>query len=255
MTIRRTAARAVLISLALSLLPAAAGCAKFVQVQETDLLRKTEIRRIALLPFRSDLYVKFSGSGPTATTTCLYDGKVFSRHRVPEAALAEVTAIFLQRLALMGGYDFVKPGDVAALLARRHLDPKELEPPAFFGPMAEDLGVDAVLAGNVLRYEELHGSAYGASSPASVVIDVHLVDARTGKLLWAASYAETQAALTENAAGFGSFVQRGAKFLTAHELADWAAGQILDRFPAPRVAGKAAGPAPPALPALTGSPP
>jgi hypothetical protein len=247
LTIRRAAARAALISIAVSLLPAATGCAKFVQVQETDLLRKTPIRRIALLPFRSDLYVKLSGSGSTARATCLYDGKGFSRGRVHDGALAEVTAIFHQRLALKGGYDFVKPGDVAALVARRHLDPGELEPPAFFGAMAEDLGVDAVLAGNVLRYEELHGSAYGAEHPASVVLDVHLVDARTGKLLWAASYAETQATLTENAAGFGSFVQRGAKFLTAHELADWAAGQILDRFPKPRAG--AAGPAP------QGSPP
>ena len=255
MTPRRAAARAALISLAVSLSPAAAGCAKFVQVQETDLLRKTPIRRIALLPFRSDLYVKFSGSGPAAKATCLYDGKSFWRGRVPDGALAEVTAIFHQRLALEGGYDIVKPGDVAALVARRHLDPGELEPPAFFGAMAEDLGVDAVLAGNVLRYDELQGSAYGAEHPASVVLDVHLVDARTGKLLWAASYAETQATLTESAGGFGSFIQRGAKFLTAHDLADWAAGQILDRFPKPRAAAGAAVPSPQALPALPGSSP
>jgi len=224
------------LALAVILLPAVAGCAKFVQVQETGLLKKTEVHRIALLPFGRDLYVKHAGTGPQATTACLFDGKVFPRARVPEAALAEVTAIFHQQLALKGGYEIVKPGDVAALVSRRHLDPETLEPPAFFGAMGEGLGVDAVLAGNVLLYDELQGSAVGASHPASVAIDVHLIDARTGKLLWAASYAETQATLSENAAGIGSFVQRGARFLTAHQLADWAVGQILDRFPAPRPA-------------------
>jgi len=250
MTLR--AARAMFITLGALVLSALAGCAQFVQVQETDLLKTTPVRRIGLLPFRSDLYVKFAGSGQNETVTCLYDTKVFPRHRVPEAALVEVTAIFHQRLALKGGYDFVNPGDGAAFVAKRRLDPKELEPPAFFGAMAEGLGVDAVLAGNVLRYDELHGSAYGAAKPASVVIDVHLVDARTGRLLWAASYSETQATLTENAAGIGSFVQRGARFLTAHELADSAVEQILERFPPPRVAAGAAGQSAAAPP---GSPP
>jgi len=234
-----TRASALLLAaiIAAALVSALLGCAKFVQVQETDLLRKTKIRRIALLPFRSDLYVKFSGSGARATVTCLYDGKTFPRGKVPERALAEVTAIFLQQLALKGGYDVVRPGEVEALVARRRLDPKALDPPAFFGAIGQGLGVDAVLAGNVLRYDERHGSAYGAESPASVAIDVHLVDARTGKMLWEASYAETQSTLSENAAGIGTFVQRGARFLRAHDLADWAAEQILDRFPPPRAGG------------------
>jgi hypothetical protein len=249
LTIRRAAARAVLIFLAVSPL---AACAKFVQVQETDLLRKTAVRRIALLPFESDLYVKRTGTERSPTVTCLYDGKIFPRARVPEAALAEVTAIFLQQLSLKGGYDIVRPGDVEALIARRHLDPKAMEPPAFFGPMAEELGADAVLAGNVLLYDELHGSAYAAKASAAVVMDVHLVDARTGKLLWQASYAETQATLSDNVGGIGSFVQRGARFLTAHQLADWAAGQILERFPKPRPPRDEAVPPSPVPP---GSPP
>ncbi len=252
----RSAPRAMLMTLGLLLHSALTGCAQFVQVQETDLLKTTPIRRIGLLPFRSDLHVKFAGSGQNETVTCLYDKKVFPRHRVPQIALAEVTAIFHQRLSLKGGFDLVNPGDVAALVAKRHLDPHELEPPAFFGAMADGLGVDAVLAGNVLRYDELHGAAYGADKPASVIIDVHLVDARTGKLLWAASYTETQAALSENASGIGNFVQRGARFLTAHELADSAAEQILDRFPPPRAAASTGTTAAPvAEKVLPGSPP
>lgn len=235
--IRRPGLRATLLLLGAIALPATAGCTRFVQVQETKLLETTPLRRIAILPFRSDLYVKFSGSGDRAAVTCLYDGKTFPRNKVPETALVEVTAIFQQRLAIKGGYDLVKPGDVVAFVKERRLDPKALDPPAFFGAIGRGLGVDAVLAGNVLRYEELHGSSYGAQAPASVTMDVHLIDARTGKMLWEASYAETQSTLTENAAGIGTFVQRGARFLRAHELADWAAGQIVDRFPPPRGAG------------------
>jgi hypothetical protein len=67
-----------------------------VQVQETDLLKTTPVRRIAILPFRSDLYVKRTGTGPGATVTCLYDKKIFPRAKVPEVAAAGST-IFHQR--------------------------------------------------------------------------------------------------------------------------------------------------------------
>ncbi len=210
------------------------GCAKFVQVQETDLLKKTPVRRVAILPFARDLYVKRVGKGPDAAVMCLYDHKAFPNARVPDAALAEVTAIFTQQLLMRGGYEFVRPGEVDALVQRRHLDPHALEPPAFFGAIGAGLGVDAVLAGNVFRYQDREGSAYGAERPASVALDVHLIDARTGKMLWEASYSETQSALSENAEGIGTFIQRGASFLSANQLAAWAAEHILERFPEPR---------------------
>ena len=216
------------------------GCAKFVDVRETDLLKKVPFRRIAILPFRNDLYVKRERTGEGAVVTCLYDHRRFPDTRVPERAFSEVTSIFHQKLVLRGGFDIVKPGDVAALVARQHLDPNVLSPPAFFGAIGAGLGVDVVLAGNVFRYDERHGVSYGAERPAAVTLDVHLIHAQTGKLLWSASYSETQQALTDNAAGLGTFVQRGARFLDVNQLAEWAAGQILEHFPEPRAAASAA---------------
>jgi hypothetical protein len=210
------------------------ACARFVQVEKTDLLEKTDVRRIAVLPFRSDLYVRQSQQGDGVAVTCLYDGKTFPLRRVRASALQEVTAVFTQQLVLRGGYDLVLPGEVGALVERRQLDPAELSPPAFFGAIGEGLDVEAVLAGNVLRYDERRGSAFGAESTASVTIDVHLVHAPSGKLLWGASYSEAQAALTENVGSLGMVVQRGAQFLTVSQLASWAVEQILDRFPEPR---------------------
>jgi hypothetical protein len=207
------------------------GCARFVQVEETDLLGKTDLRRIAVLPLRSDLYVREEKRGNEETVTCLYDGKTFPRVRVPAGALQEVTAAFTQQLVLRGEYELVLPGEVQSLVKGRQLDPTELSPPAFFGAIGEGLDVDAVLAGNVLRYDERRGSAFGAERPASVTIDVHLVHARSGKLLWGASYSESQAPLSENVGSMGLVVQRGARFLTVSQLASWAVEQVLDRFP------------------------
>jgi TolB-like protein len=216
-----------------------AGCARFVHVEETDLLRKTDVRRIAVLPFRSDLYVRQSERGGELVVTCLYDGKTFPLGRIRAGALQEVTADFTHQLVLRGGYDVVLPGETEALVKRRRLDPAEMSPAAFFGAIGEGLDVDAVLAGNVFRYQELRGSAFGAESTASVTIDVHLIEARSGKLLWAASYSEAQAALTENVGSLGMVVQRGARFLTVSQLGSWAVEQILDRFPEPRGRKKA----------------
>lgn len=210
------------------------GCTRFVNVHKTDLLKRTEVRRIAILPFSQDLYVERAEEGHRPIVICLYDRKKFPWVTVPQNAFVEVTAGFAQQLQMRTDYELVMPGDVRALVDGHGLDPSELSPPAFFGAIAAGLRVDAVLTGNVLRYDHRRGGRFGAEDPAAVTIDVHLIHAKTGKLLWAASYTETQAALSENMGTFGTVVQRGAQFLTVNQLATWAIEQIVDEFPEPR---------------------
>lgn len=212
---------------------AVSGCARFVDVRETDLLKEARLGRLAIVPFTTDLYVEKSASPEKPFLVCLLEGKRFKVSAVPPSALEEITAIFTQQLTIKGGYDLVLPGDVIAFVKRRHLDPSEIGPRAFFGTIAEGLDVDAVVAGNVYRYKERRGSSFGAEQPASVSIDIHLLDGRSGELLWEADYKESQSPLSDNVGSLGLIVQRGAKFLTASELASWAVEQIIERFPEP----------------------
>jgi len=236
----RLGRRAAALLLGLAAFPALAGlagCARFVDVHRTDLLKERRVRRIAIVPFATDLYVERTKGSFEPVATCLLEGRRFEAGRVPEKAPAEVTASFVQQLTLRGGYELVLPGQTQAYLAGRGLDPGVLDPAAFFTAVGRGLAVDAVLAGNVLRYDELKGSAYGAERSASVAIDVHLMDARTGGLLWEATYRETQSALSDNVGSLGTVVQRGAKFLTANQLASWAVEQIMVEFPRPEETG------------------
>ena len=217
----------------LLLVLAVGGCARFVDVRKTDLLKDARLGRLAILPFTTDLYVEKSMSPEKPFLVCLLEGKRFKVSTVPPSALEEITAIFTQQLSIRGGYDLILPGEVSAFIKRRHLDPSALGPRAFFGTIAEGLDVDAVVAANVYRYDERQGSSFGAERPASVLIDVHLLDGRSGELLWEADYNESQSALSDNAGSLGLVVQRGARFLTASELASWAVEQIIERFPEP----------------------
>lgn len=215
------------------LLPALAapGCARFVDVQKTDLLKDARIGRIAIHPFTADLYVEAVAGGDGPAVVCRLEGKRFGISKVSAPATREVTAIFSQQLAIKRGFELVLPGEVAALVEARGLDPSELGPKAYFGAIAQGLGADAVVAGTVYRYNERSGSAYGAERPASIAIDVHLMDGRSGALLWEADYSEAQAPLLDNVGSVGMVVQRGAKFLTISQLAAWAVEQIVERFP------------------------
>ena len=82
------------------------------------------------------------------------------------------------------------------------------------------VNADAVLYGRIFRYQERVGAAgWGAKSPASVAFALYLMDVRGETIVWQARFQETQRPLSENIFALGEFVLRGAKWLTAEELA------------------------------------
>ncbi len=95
------------------------------------------------------------------------------------------------------------------------------------------LKADAVLVGRVYRFKERDGTRYAARSPASVSMDMILIGTRKGRLLWEREFTETQKALFDNLYQIGSFLQRGARWLTAEELATYGMKEVLEDFPAP----------------------
>ena len=99
------------------------------------------------------------------------------------------------------------------------------------GKLGRKLGVDYVVVGNVWRYRERVGSSLGVSEPASVAFGLYLVNVSTGKAVWQNHFNETQQSLTENLFKAPAFFKRGAKWLTARELARHGAKDLLKNFP------------------------
>jgi hypothetical protein len=71
----------------------------------------------------------------------------------------------------------------------------------------------------------------GVDKPASVAFDLHLVRVRDGRVAWTGKFDETQRPLSDNLLKIGTFFKRGAKWLTAEELASAGMGETLTALP------------------------
>lgn len=92
-------------------------------------------------------------------------------------------------------------------------------------------GVDAVVIGYIYRYEERIGTPQSVTSPAAVSFDVHVIDMKTGNMLWSAFYNETQTSLSENLFQLNEFIKRRGRWLTAREIAKSGLEQLFERLP------------------------
>lgn len=93
--------------------------------------------------------------------------------------------------------------------------------------VGECLKVDYLLVPMLLAWQEREGSGAGATVPAAVTLDVFVIDIRDKSLLSRGHFEETQAALTDNLLDAGKFISRGAKWVTARELAQEGLVQVV----------------------------
>jgi hypothetical protein len=94
-----------------------------------------------------------------------------------------------------------------------------------------EVGVDYVAVCNVWRYQERVGSSLGVAEPASVAFNLYLVAVKEEKPVWSGRFNETQQSLSENLLKAPSFFRRGARWLTARELARHGIDALLKEFP------------------------
>jgi hypothetical protein len=78
-----------------------------------------------------------------------------------------------------------------------------------------------------LVYQERSGSRLGANPPATVGFEVKAV-APDGQVLWVGNYYERQKPMTQD---FLGFIHHGGVFVTAEELAQYGADEVLKTFP------------------------
>ena len=146
---------------------------------------------------------------------------------VPPAAAGKVEGMVHARLQRFSGIQVLPSQETVRALKGMETDVKGMPIEKMAQQVAAKLSVDAVLKGRVLAYEERVGSKLGASKPATVGFEVKLV-AADGRVLWVGNYYEKQRPMNEDFAGS---VQRGFGFMTAEELAEYGADEVIDKFP------------------------
>jgi hypothetical protein len=146
---------------------------------------------------------------------------------VPAYAAEKVTQLFWVRLKDRPGLVVLSPTEAAKAALQPVEETENATPERQAARLAARLKADAALMGRVLVYQERSGGRLGANPPATVGFEVKAV-APDGQVLWVGNYYERQKPMTQDVLGF---VQHGGVFVTAEELAQYGADQIMNTFP------------------------
>ena len=148
---------------------------------------------------------------------------------VVEGASDSVTAELQARMAVEAGWQLVPESDVAD--AMQKLPPTNtanIQQNAT--ALGREVAADGVLYGEIETYKERVGSDYAADSPASVAFTLHLLDLKSGQVIWSAQFSKSQKSLSENIFDLAAFVQNSGRWVRAHEIAEEGVDQAIDNL-------------------------
>jgi hypothetical protein len=107
--------------------------------------------------------------------------------------------------------------------------------------VARAVGANLAVYGALTRFVEREGSAWGATTPATVWYQAVLVDVETGAVIDRQRFEYTQQPLSQNLLELPRFVQGGGRWVTRDEMLDGALGETAGKLvrvirspPAPR---------------------
>ena len=189
-----------------------------------------EIQTVLVHPFKDQSLLR----GENATYRCSLCGGMFTTSRVEKGADAFVTDSIAKILGARQTITLI-PNDRVDIVRRQILLDRESKPSnlVLLAEIGRELGADAVLTGSVYKFQQRAGSDFAADSPASVGLDIDLIDTKTGQIIWQARFDETQEYLTNNFMKIVTFFKRGGKWVTAEKLAAQGLENALEGSPIP----------------------
>jgi len=181
---------------------------------------------LAILPF----FIQ-KGEDPTRGEVCPLCGGLHQSGSILPGSQNTMTRLLYEKMETLGTFTLFPLERVEEALSRSDLK-QFFEKPGFAAVLlGKELDTDFVFVGYLFRFEQRVGSSMGVEKPASVGFDLHLVRVRDGKIAWTGKFDETQRPLSDNLLKIGSFFRRGAKWLTAEELASAGMGETLTALP------------------------
>lgn len=205
------------------------GCTPGYQAR-SDTSSNKSIKTLLVVPFKDQSLVRGEG----ATYRCALCGGMFTVSRVEKGADGFVTDSVVEILSDRQTIALILAQRLEPVHKRLLLDyesrPADL---TFLTGIGRELGADAILTGSVYKFIQRVGSDFAADSPASVGLDLDLIDVKTGQLIWQARFDETQDYLTNNLLKIFTFFKRGGKWITAEKLAVSGLRKVLEGSPIP----------------------
>ena len=192
----------------------------------------SNIKSILILPFH-DVSMLYESN---IHVRCYLCGQVMSTGYVPDSAGPYLTSELISLMEKQQGYTILSSDGSQDLLSGMMSGPDNDAAAAYLNlyiDTGKRAGADALLIGHIFRFNERKGNRASVESPASVAFDLHLIDVESGRIVWTANFDQTQKPLSDNLLELGSFIKRGASWVTAEELALGGLEDILRRFPKP----------------------
>ena len=181
---------------------------------------------LAILPF----FIQ-RGEDPTRGEVCPLCKGLHQSGSVVPGSQNTMTRLLYEKMEALGTFTIFPLERVEGVLSRSDLKQFFEKPGSAAVLLGRELDADFVFVGYLFRFEQRVGSSMGVEKPASVGFDLHLVRVRDGKIAWTGKFDETQRPLSDNLLKIGTFFRRGAKWLTAEELASAGMGETLTALP------------------------
>ena len=186
-----------------------------------------EVEKIAVMPL-------LRGRCPGIlkdTFNCEIPQLTFDPQNLAEGAETTVTRLVHEGLRKRHGERVIQLAQVREAYNGFALEMSREKPRALAKMLGEKLGVKQIMLGTVWRFKERAGGGAGSIDPASVAFTLYIMDVPTAQTVWKGTFDETQRSLSEDVLKAPTFFKRGAKWLSAGEMARFGVEQLLKKSP------------------------
>lgn len=188
---------------------------------------EVQVKKIAVMPLLIGRY----GSTVSETLNAPISRLYFDPENIGFNSDQVLTGYVQEALKAKHGERVVTLADVREAYEQISKDREKDTPRILAQKVGKALGANLIMAGNIWRYKERMGGSAGVERPASVAFAVYLIDVPGGKMLWKAKFEETQRSLSENILDAKAFFKKGAKWLSANDLARYGVREIFKKYP------------------------
>jgi len=188
---------------------------------------KVQWEKIGVMPFFKGKQSPDKGESLNCPICDLY----FRSENIKDGADRAITSYVQEVLERRYKDKVISLEEVSRLYQEIPRDDTKDTPRSLAQKAGEALGADLMIVGTVWRYRDRVRDPMGPERGASVAFDMYLIEVSSGRTVWKAKFDETQRPLTEDIRGAKVLIKKGAKWLSADELASYGVEEVFKKFP------------------------